>query len=68
VLVVHGADDAIVALAHGQRLFAAAREPKRALWVEGAGHNDLTLVAGERQGRALREFAALLAEPRAAER
>jgi fermentation-respiration switch protein FrsA (DUF1100 family) len=60
VLVIHGTADEVVPLWHGQRLFQAAREPKRALWVDGAGHNDLMLVAGARYGRALADFAALL--------
>jgi fermentation-respiration switch protein FrsA (DUF1100 family) len=59
VLVIHGTADQIVPLWHGQRLFETAREPKRALWVDGAGHNDLMLVAGERYARALAAFAAL---------
>jgi hypothetical protein len=65
VLVLHGIADEIVPLSHGRALYQAAAEPKRALWVEGAGHNDLTLVAGERQAAALREFAALIREVRA---
>jgi fermentation-respiration switch protein FrsA (DUF1100 family) len=65
VLVMHGVQDDIVPIAHGRRLFGAAPEPKRFLWVEGAGHNDFMLVAGDRQGQALREFAALLRESRA---
>src|SRR5262249_3224266 len=60
VLVMHGVEDGIVPIAHGRRLFDAAPDPKRFLWAEGAGHNDFTLVAGDRQARALREFAALL--------
>lgn len=62
VLVMHGVQDDVVPIAHGRRLFSAAPEPKRFLWVEGAGHNDFMLVAGDRQGQALREFAALLRE------
>jgi fermentation-respiration switch protein FrsA (DUF1100 family) len=60
VLVMHGVADDIVPIAHGRRLYEAAPEPKRFLWVEGAGHNDFMLVAGDRQALALREFAALL--------
>jgi hypothetical protein len=60
VLVIHGTRDEVIPFAHGERLRAAARTPVRHLWVEGAGHNDLALVAGERYGRALREFAASL--------
>ncbi len=60
VLVVHGEEDQVIGISHGRRLFQAAPEPKRALWVEGAGHNDLAVVAGERYVDALRSFAAEL--------
>ena len=64
VLVMHGGQDDIIPIDHGRRLFDAAPEPKRALWVEDAGHNDFLLVAGDRQALALREFAALLRQSR----
>ncbi|HET8576285.1 MAG TPA: alpha/beta hydrolase [Methylomirabilota bacterium] len=60
VLVMHGLADDIIPAEHGRRLFAAAREPKQALWVPGAGHNDFMWVAGARWAQALREFALLL--------
>lgn len=56
LLVVHGADDDIVPARMGERLFAAAREPKRLLLVPGAGHNDAYLVGREEYLAALREF------------
>ncbi|HXJ80170.1 MAG TPA: alpha/beta hydrolase [Candidatus Methylomirabilis sp.] len=65
VLVMHGVEDDIVPLAHGRRLFTAAREPKRFLWVDGVGHNDFTLLAADRQAQALRQFSALLHDIRA---
>lgn len=60
VLVIHGTADEVVPFAHGQRLYQAAPGPKQALWVPGAGHNNLPEVAGESYGRALRHFARLL--------
>ena len=39
VLIAHSRDDDIVPYAHGQALFAAAREPKQFLEMRG-GHND----------------------------
>jgi abhydrolase domain-containing protein 17 len=57
VLVIHGTADEVVGIAHGRALYATAQEPKRALWVERAGHNDLAYVAGPRYLRALRDFA-----------
>ncbi len=60
VLVMHGTEDEVVRFWHGQALFAAAPEPKRSLWVEGAGHNDVMWVAGDRYSAALQEFVELL--------
>lgn len=60
VLVMHGKADEVVHFQHGQRLFAVAPEPKRYLWVEQAGHNDLMWVAGDRYAATLKEFAHLL--------
>jgi hypothetical protein len=45
---------------HGEKLFAAANEPKRFLWVDEAGHNDFSLVAAQQSEKALREFAQLV--------
>lgn len=42
VFVVHGDKDKTVPQSLGRKLFSAAVEPKDALWIEGAGHNDLT--------------------------
>lgn len=63
VLVIHGTRDGVVGFWHGQRLYEAARGPKRQLWVAGAGHNDVAWVAGERYWNALREFADALPAP-----
>ncbi|MGH8529428.1 MAG: alpha/beta hydrolase [Nevskiales bacterium] len=57
VLIIHGIEDAVIPLWHGRRLFAAAQGAKQAWWVEGAGHNDLALVAGMDYLRKLRDFA-----------
>jgi alpha-beta hydrolase superfamily lysophospholipase len=42
VLVVHGTADDVVPFAMGERLFAAARAPKRFLKLEGGNHHNLT--------------------------
>lgn len=60
VLVIHGTEDEVIPIAVGRRLFHLARKPKQALWVDGAGHNDLVGVAGQRYGHALQRFAASL--------
>jgi abhydrolase domain-containing protein 17 len=57
VLIIHGLQDHWIAPWHGQQLYTAAPEPKSAWWVQGAGHNDLIEVAGEKTYlRKLREF------------
>lgn len=39
-LFVHSRADEVVPFAMGERLFAAAAEPKRALWFDGLAHNE----------------------------
>lgn len=56
VLILHGTDDRIVPIRHGEKLFAAAPEPKRRLWVQGAGHEDVSDVAGDAYWQAIRKF------------
>lgn len=60
VLVMHGKADDIIPFSHGQKLFAAAPEPKLTLWVDEAGHNDFMWVAGEQYADTLRKFAQLV--------
>ena len=38
LLILHGDADEIMPIAHGRRLFDAATEPKRAVWMRGGGH------------------------------
>lgn len=60
-LVIHGTRDEVIAFRHGERLFdALPAERRRSWWVEGAGHNDLLWVAGERYWRELAAFLAPL--------
>lgn len=56
VLVIHGTEDRVVEFAHGEKLFAAANEPKQKFWVQGAGHNNLTRTAGQGYWDALMAF------------
>lgn len=55
VLIVHGRDDEIIPYAHGKRLFAAAREPKRFLEIRG-GHNEGFLLSGQHYVKGLDAF------------
>jgi hypothetical protein len=56
VFVAHGDRDEIIPVEQGQRLYAAAPEPKRLHVVAGAGHNDLTIAGGRPYLDALTEF------------
>ncbi len=56
VLVIHGDRDEVIPVAQGRALYEAAPGPKRLLVVEGAGHNDLALVAGQKYINAVAEF------------
>jgi fermentation-respiration switch protein FrsA (DUF1100 family) len=60
VLIIHGTQDSVINVVHGRELFAAAHEPKQALWLEGANHNDVAFVAGPRYSDALKAFAILI--------
>ena len=62
VLVLHGTRDDIVPFSMGQRLFAAAPEPKLFFPVKGAGHNDVTEMGGE---KLLERFKCFLQRPAA---
>ena len=60
VLLIHGQKDEIISFWHGQRLFDAAQQPKMQFWVERAGHNDLSMVAGDAYWEAAQRFELLL--------
>jgi len=47
ILIVHGTRDETVPFTMGQRLFAAAPEPKFFFPIEGAGHNDVIEIGGD---------------------
>ncbi|ASC69206.1 Multifunctional-autoprocessing repeats-in-toxin [Halomicronema hongdechloris C2206] len=61
VLIMHGEADRTISIEHGHQLYAAAPEPKQALWVAGADHNDFTWVAADRHRQALISFRDLVA-------
>lgn len=47
LLVVAGDDDGVVPTEQSRDLYEVAREPKRFVLIEGAGHNDHALLAGD---------------------
>jgi fermentation-respiration switch protein FrsA (DUF1100 family) len=55
LLVIHGRDDLTIPIAHGRRLFAAARAPKTFLEVAG-GHDDAFLVGQSEYEAGLHRF------------
>lgn len=55
-LVVAGSDDRIVPFDQSERVFAAATEPKELVIMEGARHNDRSLLDGEEMIGAIVHF------------
>lgn len=62
LLIVHSREDEIIPYAHGERLFAAAREPKRFLKIRG-GHNEGFLLSGQHYVKGLDAFLTAYLEP-----
>jgi hypothetical protein len=56
LLVIHGERDMLIPVAEGLALYQAAGEPRELFIVRGAGHNDVSIVAGEAYGRTLRDW------------
>lgn len=56
VLVIHGDGDALIPFEEGMALYEAAGEPKEFLVVRGAGHNDVSMRAGEGYGSFIRRW------------
>lgn len=55
-LIVHGTRDSVIPFSMGQRLFEAAATPKLFYAAEGAGHDDVVDVGGEKYLERLRAF------------
>lgn len=56
VLIIHGERDEVIPLSMGQRLFAAAPEPKELYIIPRAMHNDTYIVGGPAYFDRLRRF------------
>lgn len=63
LLILHGDRDEIVPFEHGQRLYAAAPQPKRFYPIPGAAHNTTYLVGGQPFWATIREFIEQLPPP-----
>ncbi len=59
-LVIHGTSDEVIGFWHGEKLYELANEPKMKLWIENAGHNNLTTVAGKRYDQTMLEFQSMV--------
>jgi len=55
LLVIHSRDDEIIPFHHGQKIFEAAKQPKRFQEISG-GHNDGFITSGSVYTNALAEF------------
>jgi abhydrolase domain-containing protein 17 len=58
ILIIHGTKDDIIPFWHGRELYDAAILPKYYYWIDGAGHNDLMDVAGEKYWQTIKDFVA----------
>ena len=56
-LFIHGTADDEIPYAMSERLFAAAREPKRLTLIPGGGHEDSAMVGEPLYTRAVLDFA-----------
>jgi alpha-beta hydrolase superfamily lysophospholipase len=56
VMIAHGTRDSIVPFQMGEELFNAAREPKRFIRVEGAGHHNLGAAGAAQYKQVLSEL------------
>jgi abhydrolase domain-containing protein 17 len=57
ILVIHGTQDQVIPFSHGQVLYQTAHDPKTFLQIDGADHNDVSLVGGDRYRQAIQDFA-----------
>ncbi len=57
VMVIHGTRDRVISIRHGRRLHREAPNPVLALWVDGAGHDDILVTDEAAYARAWQEFA-----------
>jgi pimeloyl-ACP methyl ester carboxylesterase len=60
ILVMHGQADQTIPIKHGYKLYESAANPKMSLWIDGAGHDDLTWVADEQHRKTLAAFQQLI--------
>ncbi len=52
-LFLHGTQDSVIPFWHGQKMYELSPDPKRHMWVNGGGHDDLVYVFGGNRYRSL---------------
>jgi len=57
VLIAQGRRDEVIPFWHGERIYRLANPPKWQVWLDGAGHNDVMLVASSEFIAAIQSFA-----------
>jgi hypothetical protein len=62
-LILHGRADDMIPFDMGERIFAAAAEPKESHWFERGDHNDMVDVNGPEYEAVLRRFLEKVAKP-----
>ena len=66
VLIAQGRRDEVIPVWQGERIFRLANPPKWQVWLDGAGHNDVMLVASREFIAGIQSFAQQLQAPRQA--
>ena len=61
-LFIHGRKDKVVPFSHGEKLYELTAGPREKLWIDQAGHNDLTYDGGTLYWGAIDNFVAGLEE------
>jgi len=56
ILFIHGKKDGIIPFKHGEALFKKAEQPKRRIWFDDAGHNDIEYLHGEDIWKTAKDF------------
>lgn len=60
ILFIHGTNDTLIPIWHGQKLFETANEPKTFFAVENAGHNDVNEIADKKYVENIQKFSTTL--------
>jgi pimeloyl-ACP methyl ester carboxylesterase len=56
ILFIHGTKDGIIPFWMSRKLFAAAPQPKKLLFIPEAGHNNVAKIGGDKYLRELKQF------------